>query len=66
MSRRGPGNLLTTMKRRHGADIEEDLGVHPRDKGTVSSIDEEHARSHDGSERRAGFAKRLVDDLQGT
>jgi len=44
-------------------DPAEGLAVHPRDSVTVGRIDEEHTRSHYVTKRRAGLAKRLVDDL---
>lgn len=46
------------------SDSAEDLAVHLRDSVTVSGIHEEHARSHHVTKRRAGLAKRFVDDLQ--
>jgi hypothetical protein len=38
--------------------------VHLCDSGTVTSIDEEHTRSYHVTKRRAGLAKRFVDDLE--
>jgi hypothetical protein len=42
----------------------EGLAVHLRDSVTVSRVDEEHTRSHYVTKRRAGLAKRFLDDLQ--
>jgi hypothetical protein len=38
--------------------------VHLPDSVTVSRIHEEHTRSHHVTKRRAGLAKRFVDDLE--
>ena len=46
------------------SDPAEGLAVHLRDSVTVSGIHEEHTRSHHVTKRRAGLAKRFVDDLQ--
>jgi hypothetical protein len=42
----------------------EGVAVHLRNSVTVSRIDEEDTRSHHVTKRRAGVAKRFLDDLQ--
>jgi hypothetical protein len=45
------------------SDPAKGLAVYLRDSVTVSRIHKEHTRSHNVTKRRAGLAKRFVDDL---